>query len=103
MGFFWVGTIIHARHSPSRAGHNSVGAPLALIAVSAALELPLNLLGHHFLIENFINSVAAPFMAASLSPISPVATFLVILPLSACFCGTSCQKNIPGTSTNRIS
>ncbi|MFZ0004423.1 PAS domain S-box protein [Methanoregula sp.] len=70
--------IIHARHSPSRAGQIFVGAPLALIAVSAALELPLNLLGHHFLIENFINSVAAPFMAASLSPISPVATFLVI-------------------------
>ena len=76
--FFGLILIVYARHRLSFVVKALVGVMLAIIAIAAALELPLNLQGRHFLVENLINSVATPFIAGTLTHISPVATLLII-------------------------
>jgi len=94
-GFFGLVLLIRARRPLSGIWQMLVGALLAFIAVSSALEFPLNLMGRHFLIENLINSGAAPYMAGSLTPVSPVASFLFILLAVDLFQLNFTPENIP--------
>ncbi|HVP96776.1 ATP-binding protein [Methanoregula sp.] len=100
-GFFGLVLLIHARRPLSGIWQILAGAVLAFIAVSSALEFPLNLMGRHFLIENMINNAAASFTTGTLTSVSPVATFLFILAAVGLFQLTFTPGNFPGKRRER--
>ena len=60
-------------------------AVVALIAILAALEFPLSILGKHFIVEIWSVQIADAFSAQPTTPISPVAVVLLISAAIALF------------------
>jgi PAS domain S-box-containing protein len=83
--FFGLILAIHAKKPLKGARLSIITALLVMIAITAALELPLKLMGRTFLVEDVVNSMATRFMSGQITPVSPVATFFIILSAIALF------------------
>ena len=99
--FFGLVLALHAKKSLTGTKLNVITAFLAVIAITAALELPLKLMGRSFLVEDLVNGFAAPIMAGRITPVSPVARFLIILFAVALFVLLRTSKDITDNQRRR--
>ena len=83
--FFGLVLVFQAKRPLKGASLGVITAVLIVIAITAALELPLKLMGRTFLVEDVVNSLATRFMSGQITPVSPVATFFIILSAVALF------------------
>jgi PAS domain S-box-containing protein len=68
----------HAQKPLSGRMQTCIAAVLAAIAIIAAFEFPLNMLGKHFLIETLLVNTGDTIFGQPTTPISPVAVVLII-------------------------
>ena len=99
--FFGLVLALHAKRSLTGTKLNVITAFLAVIAMTAALDLPLKLMGRSFLVEDLVNGFAATIMAGRITPVSPVATFLIILSAVALFVLLHTSKDLPDNQRMR--
>jgi len=99
--FFGLVLTLHAKNPQTGIKLNIVTAFLAVIAITAALDLPLKLMGRSFLVEDLVNGFAATIMAGRITPVSPVATFLIILSAIALFVLLRTSKDLPDNQRTR--
>jgi PAS domain S-box-containing protein len=93
--FFGLVLAIHAKKPPTGARLTVVTAFLVVIAMTAAMDIPLRLMGKSFLLEDLVNSIASRIMSGEITPVSPIAAFFLLLSAVGLFVLLHASRDLP--------
>jgi PAS domain S-box-containing protein len=99
--FFGLVLAIHAKKPLTGARLTVVTAFLVVIAMAAALDIPLKLMGKSFLIEDLVNNAATQIMSGEITQVSPIAAFFIILSAIGIFVLLHGSRGIPDRQNAR--
>ena len=83
--FFGLMLVILAKKPLTGVKLTVVTACLVVIAITAAIDLSLKLLGSSFLFEDLVNGIATRIMSGQITQVSPVASFFILLSAAGMF------------------